>query len=230
MADDSSHDLFLAESIKALLGLNLVERLQSDLRIYTNRLVRSNSPEPVQKEIEEVESEIATLRSAFTDTNAHIELLRTQIEKLETQIARQESRIAAEGGSYAEKRESLKLQQEQLHADIEALENDIRDLCGELFPFAIVPELLKRLGNRLLKEIKLDEWEAKNSALKTQNTEVLETLASATFWDGAFLSDLQIKAVRAKITPLLKTQLECPEALRGFKKIETVLHQNAIVY
>ena len=218
LADDSSHDLFLAESIKALLGLNLVERLQSDLRIYTNRLVRSNSPEPVQKEVEEVESEIATFRSAFTDTNAHIELLRTQIERLETQIARQESRIAAEGGSYAEKRESLKLQQEHLHADIEALENDIRDLCGELFPFAIVPELLKQLGNRFLKEIKLDEWEAKNSALKTQNTEVLETLASATFWDGASLSDLQIKAVHAKITPLLKTQLEYPEALRGFKK------------
>ncbi len=219
LADDSSHDLFLAESIKALLGLNLVARLQSDLRIYANRLVKRGSPEPVQKEIEAVESEIATLKSSLADADVYTGSLRAQIERLETQIARQESRIAAEGGGYAEKREVFKHQQEQLQTEIEELENDIRALCGELFPFTLVPDLLKRLRDRLLKEMELDDWEAKNRALKTQNTAVLETLASGTFWDGASLSASQIWAVRTKLTPLLKTQLERPEGLRGFEKI-----------
>ena len=219
LADDSSHDQYLAESIKALLGINLVERLQSDLCVYANRLVKRDSPEPVQEDIEEVESEIANLKSILTDAHAHAKSLDTQIEKLETQIARQESRIAAEGGSYAEKREDLKLQQGQLLADIEALENGIRDLCGELFPFALVPDLLKRLEDRLHKEVTLDEWEAKNRVLETQNTELLETIASGTFWDGASLSELQIDTVRAKLTPLLKVQLERPEILNNFKKI-----------
>ena len=58
LTDDSSHDLAIAESIKALLGLNLVERLQSDLRIYTNRLLKISSPEPVKTEIETIESEV----------------------------------------------------------------------------------------------------------------------------------------------------------------------------
>ena len=219
LADDSSHDLYLAESIKALLGLNLVERLQSDLHIYANRLLKRDSPEPVQEEIEAVESEIAALRTSLMEAETHRESLYTQIEKLGRQITRQESRIAAEGGSYAEKRESLKLRQEQFHADIEAFESAIRDLCGELFPFALVPELLKRLGERLLKEIELDEWETRDQVLKTQNTEVLETLASGAFWDGVSLSEPQIETVRAKIEPLLKTQLERPQTLRGFKKI-----------
>ena len=219
LADDSSHDLYLAESIKALLGLNLVERLQSDLHIYANRLLKRDSPEPVQKEIETVESEIATLRTSLTDAETQTESLHTQIEKLERQITRQESRIAAEGGSYAKKRESLKLRQEQLQADIGDLENAIRDLCGELFPFTLVPELLKRLRERLVKEIELDEWETRNRALKTQNTEVLETLASGSFWNDASLSASQIEAVRAKITPLLKTQLKRPKTLQDFKKI-----------
>lgn len=219
LADDSSHDQYLAESIKALLGINLVERLQSDLRFYANRLVKRDSPEPVQNEIEEVESAIAKLSLGLTDAHAHAESLDTQIEKLKARIDRQESRIAAEGGSYAEKREDLKLQQGQLLADIEALENGIRDLCGELFPFALVPDLLKRLEDRLHKEVTLDEWEAKNRVLETQNTELLETIASGTFWDGASLSELQIDTVRAKLTPLLKVQLERPKALRDFKKI-----------
>ncbi|MYA98406.1 AAA family ATPase, partial [Candidatus Poribacteria bacterium] len=61
LVDDSGHDVFLRESIKALFGLNLVERLQSDLHIYSNRLIKRDSPESVQQEITEVELEIENL-------------------------------------------------------------------------------------------------------------------------------------------------------------------------
>ena len=219
LADDTSHSLYLAESIKALLGLNLVERLQSDLHIYANRLVKRDSPEPVRKGIEEVESEIASLRSELTKTNARSESLHTKIGKLESQVARQESRIAAEGGNYDKQRENLKLRREQLLADIEALENNIQRLCGELFPFALIPNLLKKLEARIFKEMELDEWETRNRALEALNTEVLETLESDTFWDGVPLSEPQIETVQAKIAPLLKTQLERPKTLHGFTKI-----------
>ena len=219
LVDDSSHDLYLAESIKSLLGLNLVERLQSDLRLYSNRLVKRDSPEPVQKEIEEVELEIVEIQSNRQNASARAESLNAKIEKLETQITRQESRIAAEGGSYADKRESLKLQQGQYLADIETLEHDIQDRCGELFPFALVPDLLKRLADRLLKEIELDQWEAKRRILETQNTELLQTLTAGTFWEGMSLSKPQLDAVLDKIMPLLKTQIKYPEILRNFKRI-----------
>ena len=160
-----------------------------------------------------------SLGTSLTEAETHIESLQSQIAKLDVQITRQESRIAAEGGSYARKQENLKLRQEQLHADIEVLENDIRDLCGELFPFALVPELLKRLGERLVKEIELDEWETRDQVLKTQNTKILETLASGEFWDDTSLSVPQIKTFQDKIEPLLKTQPERPETLQGFEKI-----------
>ena len=221
LTDDSRHDLYLSESIKSLLGLNLVERLQSDLSIYANRLFKRDSPEPVQKEIEHIEAEIAKLNAKLTDAYVDAESLDTQVERLEMQIERQEAYIAAEGGTYAKKRDSLKLQQGHLLADIEALENDVRDLCAELFPFALVPDLLKRLKDRLLKEIELEEWETKNRVLQTHNTEVLETITSPTFWKGTSLSEAHIDAVHAKITPVLKTQFERPEALRGFKRSHT---------
>lgn len=219
LVDDSSHDQFLAESIKALLGLNLVDRLHSDLRIYANRLIKSDSPVSMQDEINELETEIGSLKKSLADMEEHRESLRNKIEKSEAQIARQESRITAEGGSYAEMRESLNLRQGQLLADIEAFENDIRMLCEELFPFSLVPDLLKKLRDRLLKEMKLDEWEAEKRALKTLNTELLETLASATSWDDSTLTDEQVKTVSAKLTPIFKKRLERPEELHGFKKI-----------
>lgn len=212
------HNKFLAESIKDLLGLNLVERLQSDLRIYSNRLVKRGSPVPMQMEITGLESEIENLQKTLTHAETEQEETRTQINKLRADIVQQESRIAAEGGSYARKRGSLKLKQEQLHIEIEELENKIRELCSNLFPFALVPKLLDQLKKHLHKEIQLDEWEVKNRTLADQNREVLDKITSETFLNDMFLEPSQIDTIRDEIVPLFPTELELPKALRSFKK------------
>ncbi len=218
LVDDSSHDQFLAESIKTLLGLNLVDRLHSDLRIYANRLIKSDSPVAMQDEINELETKIGSLKNSLADMEEDRESLLNRIEKSERQIARQESRITAEGGSYAEKREGLNLRQGQLLADIEAFENDIRMLCEELFPFSLVPDLLEKLRDRLLKEIELDEWEAENRALKKQKKQLLEDITSDAFWDDVSFSQAEIETLRTKFATRLKIPSKRPKELQGFKK------------
>lgn len=219
LADDSTHNESLAASIKALLGLNLVERLQSDLRIYSNRLIRQASPEPVQEEIDAAESEVAVLTEDCEKAKAEKASLRARIETLSEKIARQEVRIAAEGGGYAKERANLKHQREQRQTEIEKLENDIREMCNGMLPFTLAPRLLERLRLRLIKEMALDEWEAKNQALAEQNTVVLDKVTSEDFWMDLPLKASQIAAVCDKIAPLLKGRLERPEHLQGFKKI-----------
>ena len=226
LVDDSNHDVFLQESVKSLLGLNLVERLQSDLSIYANRLIQRGNPEPVQMELDAVETEIAALTSSLADAKEQIESLRTQIEKLEIQIARQESRIAAEGGGYAKQRESLQVQRKGLQAEIEELEGDIRGRCEKLFPFALAPKLLKRLQERLLKEKKLDDWNAEQRVLNAQNKEMLENLEkvltdfeSGEFWKDTSIVTKQISKFRNQVTSTLKKTAELPEELQNFTKI-----------
>ena len=219
LIDDSSHDLFLAESVKTLLGLNFVERLKSDLRLYANRLAKRDSPTCVQEDIKTRETEITSIKESLTKAESEKEVIQTKIEKLEAQITRQESCIADEGGIYAQKSESLKIKHDQLLVDIQRLENEIRDLCEGLFPFSLVPELLEQLKGRLLKEIKLDEWEAESRVLNTQNTELLKTLDSATSWNDVTLNQEQIEAVHNKLAPILNKRIKRPTELRGFKKV-----------
>ena len=219
LVDDSGHDAFLRESIKALFGLNLVERLQSDLHIYSNRLVKRDSPESVQEEITEVELKIEDFQSRLADVEVESEKTTTRIDALENEIEQQEHRLATEGGNYAQQRGNLKQQQEQLQTDIEDLENKIRAQCGELFPFALAPENLKRLKAQFLKELQLDEWDAKNRALKAHYDLLLEHLPSKAFWADTSLKPLQISEIQNKVASLLTKQLEYPEELHGFKKI-----------
>ena len=219
LVDDSGHDDFLAESIKTLLGLNLVERLQSDLRIYSNRLVKRVSPESVQVEIAEGESEIEDLQDRFADAIVEYKNTTTLIRELKKKIERQEHRLTAEGGNYARQRGKLKQQHEQLQTDIEGLEDEIRAQCEKMFPFVLAPENLKRLKAQFLKERQLDEWSAKNRALKAHNDLLRDHLPSDAFWAGMSLNTSQILEIQNKLAELLTKQLECPEELRGFKKI-----------
>ena len=221
LVDDSGHDVFLRESIKALFGLNLVERLQSDLHIYSNRLVKRDSPESVQREIAEVELEIESLQSRLADVEVESENTITQIEKLENEIKQQKHRLATEGGNYARQRGNLNYQLEQLQTEIEDLENKIRVQCEELFPFALIPENLERLEAQLVKELQLDEWDAKNRALKAHKDLLLEHLPSEAFWEDISLDleSSQIAEIQSKVASFLTEQLECPKELRGFKKI-----------
>ena len=218
LVDDSGHDAFLRESIKALFGLNLVERLQSDLHIYAKRLIKRDSPESVQQEISEVELEVENLRNRLSDIEVEFKNIATQIGKLESEIQQQEHRLATEGGNYAKQRGNLQQQLEQLQTDIENLENKIRAQCEELFPFALVPKNLARLKAQLLKELQLDEWKAKNRALKAYKDLLLEHLPSEEFWAGISLKSSQILAIQNKVASLVTKPLEYPEELRGFEK------------
>ena len=223
LVDDSGHDTFLRESIKALFGLSLVDRLQSDLNIYLNRLIKRDSPESVQQEITEVELEIENLRNRLADIEVESEDLTPQIDDLENKIEQQEHRLATEGGNYAQQRGNLMQQQEQYQTEIEDLENKIRAQCEKLFPFALVPENLNRLKTQLLKEIQLDKWEAKNRALKAHKDLLLEYLPSEEFWADIRLKSSQISKIQNKVASLLTKPLECPKELQGFKKIRARL-------
>ncbi len=218
LVDDSGHDVFLTESIKALFGLNLVERLQSDLHIYANRLIKRDSPESIQEEINEVESEIESLQSRLADVEVESQDTTTQIEQLEIEIEQQEHQLAIEGGNYARQRGNLNYQLEQIQTEIIDLENKIRTRCEDLFPFALAPENLERLKLRILKELQLNEWEAKNRALKAHKDLLLDHLPSEEFWAGIRLESEQILEIQNKVASLLTKQLEFPEELRGFKK------------
>ena len=202
-----------------MFGLNLVERLQSDLHIYLNRLVKRDSPGSVQQEITEVELEIENCQSRLAGVEVESEDTTTRIDELENEIEQQEHRLATEGGNYARQRGNLNHQQEQLQTEIEDLENKIHAQCGEMFPFALIPENLKRLKAQFLKELQLDEWEAKNRALRAHKDLLLEHLPSEAFWADTSLESSQISEIQNKVASLLTEQLECPEELHGFKKI-----------
>lgn len=226
LAADASSPVFLADSIKSLLGVDLVERLQSDLKIYLNR---SKVKEPDSDQLaEDINSTEKKFRDLEAELNGGVEKkagLEAQIVEIETQIAHQEEQIAREGGSYARQREKLKMRQAKLNQKISDLEKQIRDACGGLLPFALASSLCEQLRTRLIKEAEIKEWNSANRVLKERNRGLLEQLEGSEFWDS--MQDLPPESslresVHKGVANLLAKQLQPSKSLKDLSYVHSL--------
>ena len=166
LADTEADDATVADSIRSLLGLDLVERLQSDLRIYASRLKDDQSGvEPVQAKIAEIEKERKQLEKERKTAQALVDKGGSRTKTLRKDVVRHERRIASEGGKYASRYESLKAEKKQLLQSITDAEEEIRGLCEGLLPFSLCTALCKSLQEQLQSEAAVQAWESQERLL-----------------------------------------------------------------
>src|SRR5262249_55174661 len=155
----------LADSVKALLGVNLVERLQADLTIYQSRLIRSNRSDGTSTRLDEIDGEVQEAEKTLaTKTDAQTNL-EAELGNLRDQLARAEQAIASEGGGFAKRREGLIKKREEARAALKVLEGNVRQLCGGLLPFALAPGLMRELRRQLVTEQGLQAADAGRAML-----------------------------------------------------------------
>lgn len=189
LAEDED-DLNLADSIKALLGLDLVDSLHSDLAIY---LRKQKMDQQGGDDLEKLQAEIASLEEELTACQQDRAQLATKIDRLTTIIERQEQRIVAEGGQFAKKRSAFKTQRAKLEAKIDQVEIQIRELAEGLLPFALTPGLCKSLREQLLKEEEFHRWQSSVEYLRSR-----QNLFEATLTADEFLDDLGLKPTKSR--------------------------------
>ena len=210
LAENAFGHIFLADSIKSLLGVDLVERLHSDLKIYLNRSKKNTDSDEISQAINSAENELREIETELNCVKEKKAAFDAQIDEVGTQIIHQEEQIAKEGGNYARRREELKVQQGVLKEKIAMLETQIREECNELFPFALVPSLCKQLQNRLIKESKIEKWSFVQSVLQP----LLEDLEN----DEQLSSDVR-NSILERIADLISEQLQPSETLENFHQV-----------
>lgn len=174
----------LGLTLRRLLGLDLVERLQADLdRYLTLQGGGSKEGDKLRVEKQELEQARQTLETELNELKAQAESLRTAEKGCAELLAVQERRLAAEGGSYAARRPAMQERLQTVESESEALATQLREMCAELLPFALAPELCQSLSDRLNREIVLSS--APSVELRQQQLAELQTvLTEDALWEG----------------------------------------------
>lgn len=148
IADAENNNEQLAQAIRGLLGIDLIERARTDLGLYLAREQQNETAdgasrlEAVLRDIEQKDERIREISELICDLDT----------KRETQARAAEAikrRFVAEGGEAAAHRTKLEVERDELRRRIAACNNLLRELSNGLLPFALAPNLLQRFGTVL---------------------------------------------------------------------------------
>jgi DNA sulfur modification protein DndD len=208
LIDDETDNLYLKDSFKSLLGLDLVERLKTDLDLYISRYIKSQSSDQENREILELGIKIDDIEKKLLDCQQERAQLQSRYDQIIGEIERQESRVAREGGTFAKKRDHLKDEKVRLDNEIIRVEEELRDLSSGLLPFAITPKYCALLKKHLIEEEKTQALQRSKDLIDKQLEKITSSIQSKQFWKDVSLSASQRNNVITKISNLLTNDIE----------------------
>jgi DNA sulfur modification protein DndD len=156
MAEEEGEDSELAHSIKALLSLDLADRLIADLSVYQRRHGGAAGTESnLLDNLRQKEDELAELLRALRQQKQARAGIESRIGWLRKQLRDVEDEFSMEGGSFARHREELIERRARLEEELLSAEAEARDAAARLLPFALVPQLCSEVADqiRLEKEV-----------------------------------------------------------------------------
>lgn len=208
LASAVESDADFEESMYSLLGLDLIERLDTDLSIYISQKLDESGVEGIKDEIQELRGERDEFEQELNQLKQEKEEKEGELQKLDSEIESKESKIAQEGGSYAEKREELKQRRAELTASIEQHEERIRGIAMGAYPFTLAPDLGEAVVKRLQTET---ERQNKVTARDELADELNDVLGDGKVWQETDLPEDQIGKVAERIQERLQDRLEIDE-------------------
>ena len=221
LASAVESDADFEDSMYSLLGLDLIERLDTDLSIYISQKLEESGVEGINDEIQELQNQRDEIEQEFEDLKQERAEKEERLAELENKIDSKESKIAQEGGSYADKREELKERRAELNASIEQLEDQIRDLAEGAYPFTLVPDLCESVVDRLKTET---ERQNRATARNELTDELDDVLGDEDVWQEMDMPEDQVGQLSERIQNKLKNRLEIededPELAHQFSEAQ----------
>ncbi|SFH68255.1 DNA sulfur modification protein DndD [Pseudomonas syringae] len=178
LAEETSGDA-LRESINKLLGLDLIDRLHSDLSvIIRGRSVKKASADRKQK-IAEAERTYNDLNEQLTEVREKLLLMRVNTVEANKNLGNIEASINARGGAWSASRQEETVNLDALVSDKKAIEHTLHDMLSGLLPFAITQSLNEKLLAQIDAEQRAEKAQILSEYLQRQQSNFLAEVESA---------------------------------------------------
>lgn len=184
-SNPEQHNQRLAERVRRLLGLDLVERLQADLEQFTIHQGGAGKAERLRSEVLKFQKTVEVLEIQMAGLEEKSKALDAEQSKAAKILAEQREHLQAVGGGYAERKEKLQSRWSAIEKEISEIHQQVHDLCAGLGAFTVAPRLLAAVRESLRREVAIqrrraagDLWQTQFEALKQafQNSEIWSTI------------------------------------------------------
>lgn len=147
----------LKHSIRALLGLDLVDRLIADMGTVIRKNQSKLKNSTARREMERLQNERTSLEKRRTLLVQKIAELTTRIDQLKGKRADKEQFFYEAGGRLAQEREALRAKELELTAQIQEQKSEAAFIAGGAAPLLLVMPLLRQIQSRAARENRILE-------------------------------------------------------------------------
>ena len=183
LADMDRSRQVLGSALAALLGLDLVERLTTDLAVLRRRHRSEHVPDALRESVQERQQTVTAIRQAEESASDAAARLRVQLERAEKRHFELTEQYRSAGGDLLEQRESAETSLAMLRSEHARIEDELREEMAEAAPLLQVTALLAGL-----------QEQAQLEATASRERVVVAVVAGR---DAALLEQLRASRVRA---------------------------------
>lgn len=176
LAEGSNAAAILGTAISSLLGLDLVDRLDADLRVFERRKKGEGLDPEAARKLEQAQAELAQIEKDKEALAFEIGRMVNECGRIGKDLREKEKLFQQEGGDLYIKRNEFERELEEITRKKEEAENRLRDLCAGHLPFRMVDTLLKEVENQATKEGEIRQNQLLVDAMEERDEEVLAFL------------------------------------------------------
>lgn len=153
LADDTAGSI-LGDAIKKLLGLDLLETLQTDLSVILRNKSKEIAALDKQDAITQLEQTLAELEAKAESEQSAYEQTKPAIAEIDTRLSQLNNELSAKGGAWASSRENEMVKYAKLETEIDLIEHNLREVIASSYPISIATQYTKRVLAQLKDEQK----------------------------------------------------------------------------
>ena len=180
----ADNDIELKNSVKALIGLDLIERLNADLKIYRTRHLKKISSSQINEEREIYENQLNLINDQIQEVHSSHTAIISRISDVASRIEKREKTINAQGGWYLDNRDKLQKTKLSLEKDIEGLKENLREICAGLLPISIASQNALKLKKQIDKDNEIQTNRISSRILKKKALELKKEINRKDFLTG----------------------------------------------
>lgn len=169
----------VVEAIRAMLGLELADRLALDLDVLTQRKQKSLANTQELHDLEQIEHRLAQQKAAQEAAATRLEELKTQVEQATTDFQTAEANFRTQGGDIASDRSQLEAKLAFLQHTADDIRNQLRCQAATELPLLLIQPLLQKAQAQGQKELRRQQIEMSQELIAERDQKLLDVLAAA---------------------------------------------------
>ncbi|UYP20197.1 DNA sulfur modification protein DndD [Rhodococcus sp. Z13] len=176
LADLEKSREVLASALSSLLGLDLVDRLATDLSVLRRRHRANQVPESLKSEVEAKRELVTRARQLEEGVVQALAEARVELERADKARSEARSSYQARGGEIAETRTETEKAAEKLRQALDQVDDDLRAEAADVAPLLLVTDLLQEVESRAADESTSWNRRAVAGVLATRDDSILNAL------------------------------------------------------